>query len=99
MINRTMLSAVAIAAAALACAACGRRTVTYRCEGGQNITARFSGTSARVKLPDTTVTLPLEHASTGDRYSDGTYTLWPNNPGTLMQRGDLIIYRNCITSG
>lgn len=86
-----------ITALLLAPFGCERNTATYRCEGGSVVTADIDGSGARVTLPDTTVTLALVRDSAGDRYSNGTYTLWPREKdGAVVQRGDLIIYRHCI---
>lgn len=86
----------ATALALLSSAACERHTTTYRCEGGTSITARYSSGAVRLVLPDTTVDLLQVHSPNGDRYSDDTYTLWPKDSSVLVQRGDLIVYRNCI---
>ena len=84
------------AVAVLSSVACERHTETYRCEGGAVVTAKYSSGAVRLELPDTTVDLLQVHSPNGDRYSDDTYTLWPRGSGVLVQRGDLIIYRNCI---
>lgn len=70
--------------------------MTYRCEGGAALTAHFTGGAVRLELPDTTVTLRKVEAADGVHYGTGTYILWPKETGTVVQRGDLIIYRNCI---
>ena len=92
---RTSLQFLA-ALAALSSLACERHTTTYRCEGGGVITAKYSSGAVHLQLPDTTVDLLQVHSPDGDRYSDDTYTLWPKGTGVLVQRGDVIVYRNCI---
>lgn len=82
--------------AVLSALACERHTTAYRCEGGAAVTAKYSSGAVHLVLPDTAVDLLQVHSPDGDRYSDGTYTLWPKGAGVLVQRGDVIVYRNCI---
>ena len=95
--TRAQLSSMALAArAVLSSVACVRHTTTNRCEGGAVVTAKYSSGAVHLELPDTTVDLLQVHSPDGDRYSDDTYTLWPKGTGVLVQRGDVIVYRNCI---
>lgn len=95
--TRARVSIAALAAlAALSSVACERHTTTYRCEGGAVVTAKYSSGAVHLELPDTTVDLLQVHSPDGDRYSNDTFTLWPKGAGVLVQRGDVIVYRNCI---
>lgn len=82
---------------AVAAIGCGEHSIPYRCEGGAAVTANYQGKSVRLELPDTAVTLPQQQSADGARYGDDTYTFWTKGNEALVQRGDLIIYRHCLS--
>lgn len=97
--SETLRASLALATlvAALSLTACGdRHDTSYRCEGGTAITAHLSGSTLRLELPDTTVTLQRAESGDGVRYGTGEYTFWMKDNQAMVQRGDLIIHRNCL---
>jgi membrane-bound inhibitor of C-type lysozyme len=84
-------------ALALAPFGCGTQSIPYRCEGGAAVTAIYHGKNVQLQLPDTSVTLPQQQSADGARYGNDTYTFWTKGNEALVQRGDLIVYRHCLS--
>ena len=69
---------------------------TYRCAGGEEVTAQYRPRSAVVTLPDgSSHTLPSDTAASGVRYHDSTLTWWTKGDSAFAMRGDSTFLRDC----
>ncbi|MDE3128803.1 MAG: MliC family protein [Gemmatimonadota bacterium] len=76
-------------------ASCGPRLYVFRCADGYVVRAQFTGDGARLRLPDTTLTMPHLRSADGARYGVGDLVFWERGNSAFMQRGDSIIHRDC----
>ncbi len=75
--------------------ACHARTYTFRCADGYVVRAQFVGDSARLRLPDTTLTMAHLISADGARYGAGDLVFWERGNTAFVQRGDSIVHRDC----
>jgi membrane-bound inhibitor of C-type lysozyme len=97
--GKIVLVALALTALSLSVPSYAQEVQTYHCSPTEKLSIKVieAGTAIEVTLPDgRTMVLPQADSTSGNKYSNGSLTVWSKGNTALVEEGGNVKWQDCV---